>query len=87
MEEPRIGAVENAKAIFAGLHFEKGKQLAIDQNRVAEDFRDPRRVGIGRNRIVKLACSSQHPIDKHQGNFVFAFGEIESVFEARRGSV
>ena len=79
--DARIGAVQHAEAVFARLDFQVGKELAINQNRIAIDFRNPGRVGIGRNRIEELSLARQQAVIENQRQLVLALRQIEPVFE------
>ena len=46
MVKAAVRGVQHAEAVFARLDFEIGKQLAVHQNGVAEDFGNPGASGL-----------------------------------------
>ena len=53
LEKTRIAAVEDAKAIAPRLDIQIRPGLAVDDDRVAKELRDPERVGLGVGRRAR----------------------------------
>ena len=79
--ETRIRGIEHPKAILARLDFEIRKQLAIDQDRIAKNLRNPGSFRLVGNWVVELAFRRNQPVENRQWNFILAAGQIQTVFE------
>src|SRR5208283_3005229 len=64
MIETSIRGVKHAKAVFARLDLKIGKELPIHQNGVAKDLRDPGRLRLVGDGVVKLAAGSQQAVEE-----------------------
>ena len=79
--EAGVGGIQDAEAILARLDFKIRKQLAVDQNGVTEDFRNPGRMRITGYRIIKLAVGRDEPVEDGERDFIFTAGQVQPVFE------
>jgi hypothetical protein len=80
-EEAAVGGVEDAEAVEARLDLEEGADLAVDEDAVGGELGDPGVVGVAGGRVEELAVSGEVAIAKNEGDFVFALGEMEAVFD------
>ena len=80
-EEAAVGGVEEPKAVEARLDLEEGADLAVDEDAVGGELGDPGVVGIAGGGVEELAVGGEVAVVEDEGNFVFAGGEVERVFD------
>ena len=78
MKKASVGGIENAEAVFARLHVEIREGLSVHHHHVAENFGNPRLLGIAGHRIVELAVLTQQPVANHQRNLEAPLGRFSA---------
>jgi hypothetical protein len=79
-EEAGVGAVHDAEAIEARLDVEVGEELAVGEDGVAVDLRDPGGLGVGGDGVVELAVGEEGSIAEEERDLVWAGGQVEGGF-------
>ena len=80
-EEAAVGGVEEAEAVEARLDLEEGADFAVDEDAVGAELGDPGVFGVAGDVVEELAVGGEVAVVEDEGDFVFAGGQVERVFD------
>ena len=79
-EEAAVRGIEGAEAVEAWLDLEVRTNLAVDEEAIGGELRDPRVIGITGGGVEELAVGGEVAVVEDEGYFVLTGGEVEGVF-------